>query len=133
MLGGVTPSGRTIVLAALYSVGAHGIMTLNDFKSIEGDTRFGVRSLPVLLGAEHAAEVACVVMALPQFVVVALLTAWGAPHQAIAVGLLLGIQLLMMRRLLGRPRERAAWYQGTGVTLYVSGMLVSAFALKGLI
>jgi len=133
MLGGVTPSGRTIVLAALYSLGAHGIMTLNDFKSIEGDTRCGVRSLPVLLGAEHAAEVACVVMALPQFVVVALLTAWGAPHQAIAVGLLLGIQLLMMRRLLGSPRERAAWYQGTGVTLYVSGMLVSAFALKGLI
>jgi len=133
MLGGVTPSGRTIVLAALYSLGAHGIMTLNDFKSIEGDTRCGVRSLPVLLGAEHAADVACVVMALPQFVVVALLTAWGAPHQAIAVGVLLGIQLLMMRRLLGSPRERAAWYQGTGVTLYVSGMLVSGFALKGLI
>jgi chlorophyll synthase len=133
MLGGVTPSGRTIVLAALYSLGAHGIMTLNDFKSIEGDTRCGVRSLPVLLGAEHAADVACVVMALPQFVVVALLTAWGAPHQAIAVGVLLGIQLLMMRRLLGSPRERAAWYQGAGVTLYVSGMLVSGFALKGLI
>lgn len=133
LLGGVTPSGRTIALAALYSAGAHGIMTLNDFKSIEGDKRWGVRSLPVLLGAEHAAEVACVVMALPQFVVVALLTAWGAKYHAVAIGLLLGVQLLLMRRLLGDPRGRAPWYQGTGVTLYVGGMLVSAFALKGLL
>jgi chlorophyll synthase len=133
MLGGVTPSGRTIALAVLYSAGAHGIMTLNDFKSVEGDKRWGVRSLPVLLGAEHAAEVACVVMALPQFVVLALLTAWGAKYHAVAIGTLLGIQLLLMRRLLADPRARAPWYQGTGVTLYVSGMLVSAFALKELL
>jgi chlorophyll synthase len=133
MLGGVTPSGRTIAVAALYSAGAHGIMTLNDFKSTEGDKRWGVRSLPVMLGAEHAAEVACVVMALPQFVVLALLAAWGAKYHAIAIGALLGIQLLLMRRLLADPRARAPWYQGTGVTLYVSGMLVSAFALKGLL
>jgi chlorophyll synthase len=132
MLGGVTPSGRTFVLAALYSVGAHGIMTLNDFKSMDGDRRWGLKSLPVLLGAEHAAALACVVMALPQFVVLALLTAWGAPYHGVAIGVLLGIQLLLMRRLLGDPRARAPWYQGSGVTLYVSGMLVSAFALKGL-
>jgi chlorophyll synthase len=36
-----------------------------------------------------------------------------------------------MARLLRSPRERAAWYNGTGVTLYVIGMLVSAFALRG--
>jgi chlorophyll synthase len=132
MAGGTTPSGRTVVLAALYSLGAHGIMTLNDFKSIEGDRRWKIGSLPVRLGPEHAAEVACVAMALPQFVVVALLTAWGAPHQALAVGVLLGVQLLLMRRLLNDPRKLAPWYNGTGVTLYVAGMLVSAFALKGL-
>jgi len=132
MLGGVTPPGRTLALATLYSLGAHGIMTLNDFKSIEGDKRWGLRSLPVLLGAEHAAEVACVAMALPQFVVVALLCAWGCKYQSIAVGVLLGVQLLLMRRLLTDPRARAPWYNGSGVTLYVSGMLVSAFALKGL-
>ena len=121
------------MLAALYSLGAHGIMTLNDFKSIEGDTRCGIRSLPVLLGAEHAGEVACVAMALPQFVVVALLTAWGASYHALAVGILLGAQLLLMRRLLDDPRARAPWYNGTGVTLFVAGMLVSAFALKGMV
>ena len=36
-----------------------------------------------------------------------------------------------MRRLLQRPRELAPWYNATGVTLYVAGMLVSAFALRG--
>ncbi len=132
MSGGTTPSARTLAVAALYSLGAHGIMTLNDFKSIDGDRRMGVRSLPVQLGADHAAEVACVAMALPQFVVAALLTAWGAPLPALAVGTLLGVQLLLMRRLLADPRKRAPWYNGTGVTLYVAGMLVSAFALQGM-
>jgi chlorophyll synthase len=129
---GAAPSMQVLGIAALYSIGAHGIMTLNDFKSIEGDRRMGVGSLPVRLGAEHAGEVACIIMALPQFVVVALLTVWNRPYQAIAVALLLGAQLLLMRRLLVNPRERAPWYNGTGVSLYVTGMLISAFALRGL-
>ena len=61
-----------------------------------------------------------------------LLLAWGQPYHAAAVGALLAVQLLLMRRLLVNPRERAPWYNGTGVSLYVLGMLVSAFALKGL-
>jgi chlorophyll/bacteriochlorophyll a synthase len=130
--GGAAPSIRILGIAALYSAGAHGIMTLNDFKSIEGDRRMGIGSLPVRLGAEHAGEVACVTMALPQLVVAGLLAAWGRPHQAAAVAALLGAQLLLMRRLLANPRERAPWYNGTGVSLFVAGMMVSAFALKSL-
>jgi chlorophyll synthase len=130
MLGGTTPSGRTILLAALYSLGAHGIMTLNDFKSIEGDRRLGIGSLPARLGPELAGEVACAAMALPQFGVVGLLLIWGHKYHALAVGCVLAAQLLLMRRLLQRPRELAPWYNGTGVTLYVSGMLISAFALR---
>jgi len=130
--GGAAPSAKILGIAALYSAGAHGIMTLNDFKSIEGDRRMGLGSLPVRLGPEHAGEVACVTMALPQFVVAALLMAWGRPYQAAAVAVLLGAQLLLMRRLLVDPRARAPWYNGTGISLYVSGMLVSAFALRGL-
>jgi chlorophyll synthase len=90
----------------------------------------GIGSLPVRLGADHAGEVACVTMALPQVVVVALLLAWREPYQAMTVAALVGAQLLFMRRLLVDPRERAPWYNGTGVTLYVTGMMVSAFALK---
>ena len=52
------PDWRIIVLAALYSFGAHGIMTLNDFKAVEGDRVMGVRSLPVQLGVEREAILA---------------------------------------------------------------------------
>jgi chlorophyll synthase len=130
MLAGATPDWRVFALAALYSVGAHGIMTLNDFKSIEGDRRMGIRSLPVQLGARGAGLVACVVMALPQAAVVALLAGWSRPWHAVAVGAALLVQLALMTRLLARPRERAPWYNATGVSLYVSGMMISAFALR---
>ncbi len=130
LLGGVPP-WPVITLALLYSAGAHGIMTLNDFKAIEGDIRMGVRSLPVQLGVQGAARTACAVMVLPQLVVVALLLGWDRPWHAAAVAGLLLVQLVMMRRFLGEPKGRALWYSGFGVPLYVSGMLVSAFAVGG--
>ena len=132
MLGGALPSTPVLLLAFLYSAGAHGIMTLNDFKSIRGDRQTGIDSLPVLLGAAGEARVACAVMALPQGVVTGLLLYWGHPLQAgIVVGLLLA-QLLMMARFLAAPVERALWYSGFGIPLYVSGMMASAFAVRGL-
>jgi len=132
MVGGAMPDPRSLALAAIYSLGAHGIMTLNDFKSIAGDRTMGIASLPVQLGAARAAWVACLVMALAQAAVVALLLAWDAPRHASAVALLLLTQVLLMRRFLADPVARAVWYSGLGVTLYVAGMLVSAFALRGL-
>ncbi|WP_203071670.1 chlorophyll synthase ChlG [Falsiroseomonas ponticola] len=131
VLSGGAPDVKVVIVAVLYGLGAHGIMTLNDFKSIEGDTRFGLRSLPVILGAERAAKVACLFMAAPQAVVVALLLAWGAPLQAAMVAGVLVAQGLLMRKLLRDPRGLAPWYNGTGITLYVSGMMVSAVALSG--
>ena len=130
VMAGGAPSLRSLILAALYSAGAHGIMTLNDFKSIEGDTRMGIGSLPVRLGSQRAAQVACWAMALPQVAVIALLVDWGQPLHAAGVGALLAVQLLMMRRFLAAPVERALWYSGFGVPLFVLGMLVSAFALR---
>lgn len=131
VMGSALPDGRIIALAALYSLGAHGIMTLNDFKSMEGDRRTGIRSLPVRLGADRAARLACWVMAVPQAAVVALLLAWNAPwHAALVAALLVG-QGVLMRRFLADPHGRAAWYNGTGTLLYVLGMLTAALALRG--
>lgn len=127
---GMLPNGRIITLAALYSAGAHGIMTLNDFKSVEGDLRMGIRSLPAQLGVDNAARVACLVMTVPQVIVIAMLFAWDRPIYGAAVGLLLLLQFALMTRLLKNPKELAAWYNATGTTLYVIGMLVSAFALR---
>jgi chlorophyll synthase len=121
-----------VLVALLYGIGAHGIMTLNDFKALEGDRQTGVRSLPVTLGPARAARLACWVMALPQVAVVGLLLAWDRPSHGLAVLGLLAAQGAAMRVLLRDPRGRAPWYNGTGIVLYISGMMVAAFALRGL-
>jgi chlorophyll synthase len=132
IMAGTLPSHGVIIMAALYSIGAHGIMTLNDFKSIEGDRQMGVRTLPVQLGATNAARLACVVMAAPQVAVVAWLLHQGYwIHGGIVAGLLLA-QVWLMTKLLQNPREKAPWYNATGTSLYVLGMLATAFALRGL-
>jgi chlorophyll/bacteriochlorophyll a synthase len=125
------PPNEVIWLALLYSIGAHGIMTLNDFKAIEGDTQMGIRSLPVQLGAITAAKLACFVMAVPQVIVALVLFNWSAPvHAAIIIASLI-LQLACMVKLLKDPKQFAPWYNATGVTLYVLGMLVAAFAIRG--
>jgi chlorophyll synthase len=130
---GALPHWEIVLVAALYSLGAHGIMTLNDFKSIEGDRQMGLRSLPAMLGADRAARLACWVMAVPQVVVIGLLLYWGAPIHATVVGGVLVAQFLAMIRLLRAPREQAPWYNATGVTLYVSGMMAAALALSDIL
>jgi chlorophyll synthase len=132
VMAGGAPSLESLILAALYSAGAHGIMTLNDFKAIEGDRRMGIQSLPVQLGERKAALAASWIMAVPQVLVVLLLIDWGRPLHAAGVTALLAVQVLMMRRFIAMPRQRALWYSGFGVPLFVLGMLVSAFALRGL-
>jgi chlorophyll synthase len=130
MLGGAMPDERILWLAFLYGLGAHGIMTLNDFKAIEGDRQMGIRTLPVQLGVKAAAWVACVVMMTPQFIVVGLLFAWIQPVHAAAVAGLVMVQGVLMLRFLENPVKRATWLSGLGVTVYVSGMMVSAFAVR---
>ncbi len=132
-LSGTLPAQETIYLALLYSIGAHGIMTLNDFKSIEGDRVMKLRSLPVQLGANGAARLACIVMAVPQMVVVGLLVSWGEPLYAGIVGAVLAAQLVLMSRFLTDPIRYAVWYSGFGVLLYVLGMLASAFAARSVL
>ena len=132
MAGGAMPDLRSLILAALYSAGAHGIMTLNDFKSIEGDKRMGIASLPVQLGPRRAAIAAAGTMAVAQVFVALLLLDWGRPVHAGVIAALVVAQVLMARRFVADPVGKAIWFSGLGVTLYVSGMLVSAFALRGL-
>jgi len=43
---------------------------------------------------------------------------------------LLFVQILLMTRLLRDPRRYAPWYNATGTTLFVLGMLVCAVAVR---
>jgi chlorophyll synthase len=130
--GGVMPSKPSLLLAGLYSASAHGIMTLNDFKAIEGDRQMGVRSLPVQLGAYKAAQVSALMMLVPQLVVLGLLLFWGKPIYALVIGGLMIGQILLLRDFLKHPIEKALFYSGFGVPLLVSGMMVAAFAVNSL-
>lgn len=132
VLLGAAPRFEIVILALLYAFGAHGIMTLNDFKALEGDRQHGVRSLPVVLGPEVAAKIACTVMAMAQAVVIALLVIWGKPYHAAGVLVLLLAQIVAMKKLFKDPKKHAPWYNGTGIVFYVSGMMISAFALRSL-
>ena len=127
---GAFPDARSVGLALLYSAGAHGIMTLNDFKSVQGDRQMGIGSLPVRLGVDRAARVASWAMAVPQVVVIALLVHWGQGWHAAGVAGLLVAQVGLMVWFCADPVKRALFYSGFGVPLYVCGMLVSAFALR---
>ncbi|MBU3709199.1 MAG: chlorophyll synthase ChlG [Burkholderiaceae bacterium] len=132
MAGGAMPGASSLLLALLYSIAAHGIMTLNDFKSVEGDRQMGVRSLPVRLGVQGAARTACWVMVVPQLLVILLLLEWQRPLHALAVLLLVLGQLKLMQRFVASPAERALQLSAFGVPLLVAGMMVAAFALRGL-
>lgn len=130
MLGDTSLPLPIIAMAVLYSLGAHGIMTLNDFKAIEGDRRMGVGSLPVKLGANSAAVVASVFMLAPQWLVITLLAVLGRPWHALAVGVLMLVQAGIMWWFVQEPKGRALYLSAFGVPFYVSGMMVTAFALR---
>jgi chlorophyll synthase len=132
VLSAGVPSFEIVTIAILYAFGAHGIMTLNDFKALEGDRQHGVRSLPVTLGPDVAARLACTVMALSQALVIALLLVWGRPWHALAITVLLIAQFWAMKTLLADPKGKAPWYNATGIGMYVSGMMIAAFALRSL-
>ncbi|MDA0962346.1 MAG: chlorophyll synthase ChlG [Proteobacteria bacterium] len=132
VLSAGAPATPVLIVALLYGLGAHGIMTLNDFKALEGDRQMGVNSLPVTLGPKRAAQVACLVMTVPQVIVIALLMMWDRPLHAAGVAGVLALQFWAMTVMFRDPKGKAPWYNGTGVTLYVSGMMIAAFAVRTL-
>jgi chlorophyll synthase len=107
-------------------------MTLNDFKAIEGDKIMNVRSLPVLMGAKAAAWMASLIMMLAQWSVSILLVHAGQTYSGLAVFLLSLCQLPLMQKFVKSPVDRALSVSAFGVPLFVSGMMVSAFALRSM-
>ncbi len=124
------PSGETIALALIFSLGAHGIMTLNDFKSIVGDNIRKVASIPVQLGERKAAILAAAVMDLAQVAAMGILLYKGSINMLAIAGVLLIAQLPMQRILIASPRDKAVWYNAFGTLLYVLSMMVAAVGIR---
>ncbi|MCS6988601.1 MAG: chlorophyll synthase ChlG [Chloroherpetonaceae bacterium] len=124
------PASESIWLAVVFSLGAHGIMTLNDFKSVTGDRIRNVRSIPVQLGEKNAAILAAVVMNVAQAVAIGILVCKGAFVSASLALLLLVAQQPMQRILIAQPKEKAIWYNSFGTLLYVMTMMISAIGIR---
>ncbi|UZJ40838.1 chlorophyll synthase ChlG [Prosthecochloris sp. SCSIO W1101] len=124
------PSSESIALAIIFSIGAHGIMTLNDFKSVVGDNIRKVASIPVQLGEKKAAILASVIMDVAQLVAIGILLAKSAYLMSGIAILLLAFQLPMQKTLIDDPKEKAVWYNAFGTLLYVLSMMVCAIGIR---
>ncbi len=122
-------SGLSLAAAMIYSFGAHGIMTINDFKSITGDILMKINTIPVLYGPKAAAIIALVIMNLCQVAMIIVLFLAGKGVNAGLVALFLVAQFPLQKKFLADPKGKAIWYNTTGTTLFVYGMLITAIGL----
>jgi chlorophyll synthase len=123
-------TSHSLLPALLYSIGTHGIMTINDFKSVAGDRQMNIRSIPVLYGEQKAAWLAVITIDMAQIVVIILLAIWGYTISAAIVFVLLLIQLIPQRNLIKNPTNASAIrYNIVGIPPMVWGMLAAALRL----
>lgn len=125
-------TGLSILIAVLYSVGAHGIMSINDYKSITGDTAAGIRSIPVQYGPQRAAWLIVLTMNLAQIGVIAALFYAGLWLAAVIILGIVLVQLPQQRKFLQQPVAYHLKFSAIGVSFYVWGMMVAAIGLRWL-
>ena len=123
------PNKEVLIVLSLYALGAHGIMTMNDFKATKGDKLLGINSLPVILGRKLATLVACLIMLFPQLIVMSLFYFWGSLILAITLAVCVLLQSLSMIFLIQDPEKNTPFFNMTGVLLYIAGMMLSANGL----
>ena len=120
-------SWRSVILAAIYSLGGIGIMILNDFKSIKGDYQLKLPSVPVVYGTAKAARFAIAIMDGAQLAVTLLLLLEGRLLGAGLLGLLILPQIWFQFYFVKKPLALAVWYQARAQNFLVLGMLVAAW------
>ena len=127
-----TLSPESILIAALYSFGAHGIMSINDYKSIEGDARVGINPIPVLYGPHRAAWMIVITMNVAQAGVILAMLVWGNWIAALVLVGIVMVQIPTQRTFLQDPLENYLKFSAIGVSFFVWGMLVAAFGINAL-
>lgn len=119
-----------VVLTLFYSLAGLGIAVVNDFKSVEGDSQLGLKSLPVMFGLTTAAWIC--VLAIDIFQGGIALYLIGIKENLYAVLLLLLVipQITFQDMyFLRNPLENDVKYQASAQPFLVLGMLVAGLAL----
>lgn len=121
---------KIVVLTVVYSLAGLGIAIVNDFKSIEGDRKFGLKSLPVMFGVTTAAWI-CVVMIDVFQVAIAAYLIYIHENLYAAILLLLVIPQITFQDMyfLRDPLKNDVKYQASAQPFLVIGMLVAGLAI----
>jgi chlorophyll/bacteriochlorophyll a synthase len=119
-----------VVLTLFYSLAGLGIAVVNDFKSVEGDAKFGMKSIPVMFGIDKAAWV-CVVMIDTFQAGIGLYLMSIGQHLYGAIVLLLVVPQITFQDMyfLRDPLKNDVKYQASAQPFLVLGMLMAGLAL----
>jgi chlorophyll/bacteriochlorophyll a synthase len=121
---------KIVVLTVVYSLAGLGIAIVNDFKSIEGDRKFGLKSLPVMFGVTTAAWICVVMIDVFQAAIAAYLI-YIHENLYAAILLLLIIPQITFQDMyfLRDPLKNDVKYQASAQPFLVIGMLIAGLAL----
>jgi chlorophyll synthase len=121
---------KVVVLTLIYSMAGLGIAVVNDFKSVEGDGKLGLKSLPVMFGVQTAAWI-CVVMIDTFQAAIATYLFYIHENLYGSILLLLVIPQMTFQDMyfLRNPLENDVKYQASAQPFLVLGMLVAGLAI----
>jgi len=120
----------SLIVAGLYTLSSTGTMTINDFKSIEGDRQVGIHTLPAVFGEHKAALIASVLINIGQLMAAIYMLWLGLMNYAAIVAALVIPQFLLQFSLVRSPRTMDVRYNAIAQNFLVAGMLVCAFAIR---
>jgi len=120
----------TALLTLAYSLSGLGIAVINDFKSVEGDSKLGLNSLPVVFGIKNASRISAGLIDIFQLAMVIVLVIIGR-HLASVILVLLVIPQITFQDmwLLRDPLKFDVKYQASAQPFLITGMLVTALAI----
>jgi chlorophyll synthase len=125
-----TLTWEIIWLTLFYSLAGLGIAIVNDFKSVEGDREFGLKSLPVVFGIEKAAWICVLAIDIFQAgVALYLINIHQNLYGAILFLLIIPQIVFQDMYFLRDPLKNDVKYQASAQPFLVIGMLVAGLAL----
>tara|TARA_B100000287_G_scaffold112763_1_gene105048 strand:- start:486 stop:1433 length:948 start_codon:yes stop_codon:yes gene_type:complete len=120
----------TALLTLAYSLSGLGIAIINDFKSVEGDSKLGLNSLPVIFGIKNASRISAGLIDIFQLAMVGVLIIIGQNLASVILVLLVIPQITFQEMwLLKDPLKFDVKYQASAQPFLITGMLVTALAI----
>jgi chlorophyll/bacteriochlorophyll a synthase len=121
---------KIVVFTVVYSFAGLGIAIVNDFKSVEGDRKFGLKSLPVMFGVTTAAWICVLMIDIFQAAIAGYLI-YIHENLYAAILLLLVIPQITFQDMyfLRDPLKNDVKYQASAQPFLVIGMLIAGLAI----